>query len=224
MKKVLSLLLIAVFVFLTIPAVAPVTEAASESSLRDQIAQSQAKQAELEQQLKDAQNKKKDYLDQKEIVEQQVGELQSQINYYDSLIAGLDADIKAMEAEISDCQKVYDENVEKYKAQARATYEQGEVSYLDVLFGSQSFSDFLLRLSYVKQVSLYQKDLQNSLVDSIKTIKKNISEVEVKRSEQVSARKDVADRKAVVDAKEAEIQSLVNKAKATESSIKNVYC
>lgn len=226
-KKILTLLLVAILVVTAIPAAFPSpTEAASASSVEDaknKIAQAQANQKKLQAQLDALAKQEESYLDQKEILERQIGELASEIAAYDNIIDGLDAEISAMEKEIASAQATYDENIEKYKAQARATYEKGETSYLDVLLGSGSFSDFLLRLDYVKQVALYEKELLGTISDSIKTIKENKAGVEIRRAEVASARAAVAERKAEVDKKDAEISKLIKSINASEAALKKQH-
>lgn len=185
--------------------------ATSVEDARDKIQQSQDRREELEKLLAASKKEEESYMDQKEILEQQLGELNSEISAYDELISDLDTQIASMEQSIADAEVSYQENIDKFKAQARATYEQGEITYLDVLLGSESFSDFLLRLDYVKQVALYEKELLNTITESIQTIKNSKAEVEAKRSEQVSARDSVAERKKTVQDKNSDLQSLVNK-------------
>lgn len=212
-KKWISLSLVAVLVLALCPIFfgepAEAATASSVSDARDKIAQAQQKQQELQAQLEALGSKKETYLDQKSIIEQQVNELQGEILVYDNLIAGLDSEIAACEASIAAAEKTYNENIDNYRAQARATYERGETSYLDVLLGSGSFSDFLLRLDYVKQVSLFEKDLLEKISVSISTIKTEKAAIESKRSELNSARAAIQERKSVVDQKNASLASII---------------
>lgn len=212
-KKWISLSLIAALVLSLCPFFfgSPVkaATASSVSDARDQIAQAQQKQQELQSQLDALGSKKETYLDQKSIIEQQVNELQDEISVYDNLIAGLDEEIAVCEANIAAAEKTYNENIDSYRAQARATYERGETSYLDVLLGSGSFSDFLLRLDYVKQVSLFEKDLLGKISESITTIKEEKASIESKRAELNTARSAVQERKSEVDQKNAALASII---------------
>ncbi len=216
-KKILVLLMALVFAFSSLSSIFTAAPATSVDDAKDKIQQSQNRREELEAKLEASKKQEESYMDQKEILEQQLGELQSEVNAYDELISDLDAQISSMEKEISDAEVTYQENIDKFKAQARATYERGEISYLDVLFGAESFSDFLLRLDYVKQVALYEKELLGTITDSIETIKNNKSEVESKRAEQVSARDTVEKRKSTVKKKNDDLQSLVNKMNSNQA-------
>jgi murein DD-endopeptidase MepM/ murein hydrolase activator NlpD len=147
---------------------------------------------------------------QKEIIEQQVGELAAEIAVYDELIAGLDAEIVVSEKIIADAQKEYNKNIDSFRAQARATYEKGKTSYLEVLLGAESFSDFLLGVDYVKQVSLYEKQLLDTITESIRIEREQMAIVVAKRAENDALRNTVKERKAVVDKKNAELAGIIS--------------
>ncbi len=220
-KKILTLLMAFLLCFSLLP-LGTFAAPTSVEDAKDQIANSQQKQDELQQQLESVKGEKESYLEEKEILEQQVGELQSEIDAYDRLIKELDGQIATMEQQILDAEASYADNIDKYKAQARASYEQGQISYLDVLLGAESFSDFLLRLDYVKQVSLYERDLLDTITDSIQTIKRNKSEVETKRAEQLAARNTLASRKKELDNKEDQVQSVINKIQSNQKYLQSL--
>ena len=225
-KKILSFSLCAVLLLSLFPAFLSPSEskAASASSVedaRDKIADAQARQEELQDQLDSLAEEKSNYMAQKELLEQQIGELETQIGLYDELIAGLDAEIALSEQKISEAQAVYDANIESFRAQARATYENGEVSYLEVLLGAKSFSDFLLRLDYVKQVSLYEKELLDTISSSIRVEQEEKAAIEANRAELSSVRAALQESKDAVDEKNAEISSLLAELKADETAYKD---
>ncbi len=218
-KKILSLLMVAVLALTALPLTLMAAPATSVDDAKDKIQQSQDRREELENQLEQSKKEEESYQAQKEILEQQLGELNSEIGAYNDLIQELDGQISSMEKAIADAESNYSDNIDKFKAQARATYEQGQISYLDVLLGAESFSDFLLRLDYVKQVALYERELLDTIQQSIKTIKNNKVEVETKRTEQVTARDAVAERKNQVQSKENYYQSIINKMNSNQAYI-----
>ena len=216
-KKIFTLLLAIVLTVCSLPVTFTAAPATSVDDAKDKIQQSQDRREELEKLLAESKKEEESYMEQKEILEQQLGELNSEIDAYDDLISDLDTQIESMEKSIADAEVSYQENIDKFKAQARASYEQGTISYLDVLFGAKSFSDFLLRLDYVKQVALYEKELLNTITESIQTITNSKDEVEAKRTEQVSARDSVAQRKETISDKNDDLQSLVNKMNSNQA-------
>ena len=213
-KSVLSLLFVLALLLSFVPSLLPQTaDAATASSVqdaKDKIAEAQEKQKELQKQLDALANKKEAYMDQKEIIEQQVGELAEEISVYDQLISALDGEIALSEAKIAAAQKNYNDNIEKFKAQARATYENGQTSYLEVLLGAESFSDFLLSLDYVKQVSLYERKLLDTITESIRVEREEMAVVSEKRAQVDGARAAAQERKSEVDKKNSELSKVIS--------------
>ncbi|MBQ4322986.1 MAG: peptidoglycan DD-metalloendopeptidase family protein [Clostridia bacterium] len=230
-KSVLSLLFVLALLLSFVPSLLPQTaDAATASSVqdaKDKIAEAQEKQKELQKQLDALANKKEAYMDQKEIIEQQVGELAEEISVYDQLISALDGEIALSEAKIAAAQKNYNDNIEKFKAQARATYENGQTSYLEVLLGAESFSDFLLSLDYVEQVSLYERKLLDTITESIRVEREEMAVVAEKRAQVDGARAAAQERKSEVDKKNSElskvISSLNSNAAALEAAKKEAH-
>lgn len=202
-----------------------VTSAVTASSVedaRDQIDDIQKHREELKKELNDLAAQKADYLSEKSVVDRQINALNDEIELYDQMIGDLDSQIAARETAIAEAQATYDANIDKYKTQARATYEAGEVSYAEVLLGAGSFSDFLLRVDYMKQQAAYVDDLLRSIRQSIQTIREEQAALQEERALQVSARSEAEDRRKEVESAQSRIQSLVNKVKKSESSLKAI--
>ncbi|MBQ1272040.1 MAG: peptidoglycan DD-metalloendopeptidase family protein [Clostridia bacterium] len=223
LKKIFALLMVLALMLSALPMTLFAAPASSVEDAKDKIQQAQQRQEELEQQLAASQKEEDSYKAQKLIIDQQLGELNYEVSVYNGIIADLDAEIASMEKAIEDAETTYDENIVKFKAQARATYEKGAISYLDVLLGAESFSDFLLRLDYVKQVALYERELLNTIQDSISTIKTNKAQVESKRAEQVTARDAVAKTQAQVQAKEDYLESILKKINSDQAYLNKLH-
>lgn len=222
-KRILPLILCFVLLLCLIPSfIREEGQAATASSVTDaknKIEEAQKKQKELQAQLDALSDKKDAYMDQKEILEQQIGGLADEIAVYDELISALDGEIALSEQKIAKAQKTYGENIEKFKAQARATYENGEVTYLEVLLGAQTFSDFLLGLDYIKQVSLYEKELLDTITESIRVEREELAVVEGKRDELRAIRAEVQSRKDEVDRKNSDLAKVISSLKADAAAL-----
>jgi murein DD-endopeptidase MepM/ murein hydrolase activator NlpD len=60
--------------------------------------------------------------------------------------------LRQAEAELADAQARLEEMNALFAARVRSIYENGNVSYLEVLFGAGSFSDFVARVEFVKEI------------------------------------------------------------------------
>ena len=159
---------------------------------------------------KDASSK----LEEKALLEQQVGLLMEQIAVSERLLAELDVQIQENQAELDAATEkesaFYDEFCERF----RDMEERSAVSYWSILFGSASFSDFLDRLTFVREVAEYDNDLLNELHEirqEVETARadllSNQADQEKAQSNLEAQKKRLAEEEAAIAAALAEIET-----------------
>lgn len=143
--------------------------------------------------------------DRQQLLKNQISATQEEIDLLNDLIDTLDAQIAEKEEEIEKKQVELDQaekelaqQYEKYKIRVRAMYEQGDVSYLEVLLGASDFGDFLSRLEIVNSIV----DYDQQLVDELEAKKK---EIEDAKKFIEDAKQAIEDDKAETEQKKAEV-------------------
>ena len=107
---------------------------------------------------KDATLEKKAALDEQiMLTQQEIDNIAAQIEVYHQLI-------RQKELEVEAAQKAEDEQLQKYRDRVQTMEENGNISYLAVLFEADSFSDFLSRLDFVHEVMIYDEQLYNDYI------------------------------------------------------------
>ena len=88
--------------------------------------------------------------------------------------------------ELDEANQKLEEKDDSFKTRLRFMYEQGTTSYLDVLFGAESFSDFISRLTIVQDILAHDKELVNEVAQSKQTIEdaKNTMVAEMENQEE----------------------------------------
>ena len=166
-------------------------KAVSESELY----QLQQQQALLEQQQKDIQAKldsneyeraaileQKVMLDrQVELTRQEIENLNDQIATYEDLI-----DIK--EQEYQAARDDEESQRELFKKRVRAMEENGDISYLAVLFSAKDFGDLLSRLDFISEIMESDEKVIKSYKDAQATAERKKNELEGVKNELVEAR------------------------------------
>ncbi|EPZ53155.1 MULTISPECIES: C40 family peptidase [Alicyclobacillus] len=142
------------------------------------------------QQLQDEQSQVQSQISQSQM---KAAALKNAITSYDNALHTLDTKISATNSQMSSLQKQQDaltQQLEQNKKElqkqqdeltdmVRTAYENGNVSYLGVLFQANSFSDFLSRLYDLTLIS----NTQNQVVDSVRQLRKSI----IQKQDQVKA-------------------------------------
>jgi len=107
----------------------------------------------------------KDIDEQADLVEEGIALTQEKIKVIEALLSELNTRILDMNLAIGEKSADIDEQYERFKNRVRVAYEEGNVSYLEMIFGAKDIGDFLSRLEYVNAMVEYDnqlmKDYQN---------------------------------------------------------------
>ena len=98
----------------------------------------------------------------------------------------------------------------KLEKRVRDIYINGQISYLDVMFGAQDFGDFLTRMDLLKRVMIQDSELVNEVLEYRKEIQAIGQKLEQDRRVQVEQAIIAADAKDVQLQKVAEQQALID--------------
>ena len=95
------------------------------------------------------------------LTQQEIDNIERQIEMYEQLIADKSAEVEAAQAR-------EDAQLEQYRERVRNMEENGNISYLAVLFEASSFSDFLSRLDFIHEVMNYDEELYQDYIEAKK--------------------------------------------------------
>lgn len=153
-------------------------------------------------------------LEEKALLEQQVGILMGQIAVSEQLLADLQVQIQEKQTELDTATAKESAFYEEFCDRFRDMEERGTMSYWSILFGSASFSDFLDRLTFVREVAEYDNDLLEELRvirQEVETARNDLltsqTEQEQTQRDLESQRESLAEEEAAVEAALAEIQA-----------------
>ena len=134
--------------------------AASSSEIRKQINGLQEKRTEMKSQMKELQDQYKanedeisDIVARKNLIDQEIGLLHAQVDNINEQITAYGVLIADKQDELDAAQENYDNLNEEYKTRIRTMEEEGTLSYWEVLFKANSFSDLLDRMSMIEEIA-----------------------------------------------------------------------
>lgn len=121
----------------------------------------------------------------------------------------LGEEIKALEEEIVIIEERIEERREILQERAVATYESdGEVSYLEVLLGAQSFGDFIERLSAITTIAQSDQELLDEHIADEERLHNAKQEVEAKKAKVEENKAALVTIKNELDSQKNELNSL----------------
>lgn len=172
MKKKVAAILAIIFVLVlafNLPSTSSATAFSSITSesikqKEEQINQAAVEKEKLQSSLTDAKKIKQQLESEKKDLSKYVEQLDGQLQAIQDNIAQLNIQIKQKEEEIAATQKELEKARETEAAQYDAMvqriqfmYEQGESTYLEMIFTGESIADILNKVEYMEQISAYDR-------------------------------------------------------------------
>ncbi len=156
--------------------------------------------------IQNSQQKKEEIQKSLNQIMSEITETSKQLSAAEAELDEINTSLKENQEALTEAQKKEQEQTDSLRKRLRAIYEDGSLSYFNVLMSSDSIFDFFYKLEILKQITEYDNNLLN-------TIKSTRAEIE-ERQLQIQADKVVAEeKKATVAAKKKDLdaQSLTKK-------------
>ncbi len=190
-KRIFAIILSLV---LAIPAVVTFDMPVYAESVQDKInAASKEKQEALDK-IKEAEAQKNDIVAQSEQLEREIDVIQTEIYAIDEIIAEADAQIAEKEEEIQRYEEDISAQDERFKACLRAMDENSTMSYLELIFSSESLSELLINLETINEMTEHDMAIIQEMTDLKTEVEVAKVSIETERNTQKEAR-DIADTK-----------------------------
>ncbi len=154
----------------------------------------------------------------------------SELTAVEDQVIALTADIEATKetitqkaAELEEAIAKTDAYRDEFKQRARIMYENGSASYLEVLFGASSFSDFIERVEIVGSIASYDRDVLDDFTKNQAIIKNSKAEQEELLLRQENNRDSLAYRQEQIELLLEKQQTLIDKITADEATAQKAY-
>ena len=215
--SVIALILVGVLLLgLLAGAVAPMVGAKSSTQIKQEIKDLENKQERIEDQLEELQAQRKENMDdmkdivaQKNVIDQEIAliyeqmdNLNQQITVYNGLIAD-----KQEELDIAEDRLAYLN--EKNKERIRVMEERGTLSFWSVLIKSNSFFDFLDRMTMMREIAAADQRRLDEMNQVAKEIAAAKDELVVQKASVQAAKTKLDGAEAELETKRAEADALL---------------
>ena len=180
MKK--KFIMIGLVIILIVGTVLPFTSyAATEQELNQQ-------RKDIEEDIKEAQERQEQIKGEVSETQEEINKLNDEISQKEAEIATITAELNQLTDELDALTKQLDEAQEKYDEQfdslckrLAAQNKRGSVSYLDVLLGSNSLTDFISNYYMIEKIAEYDAELLSDIEENKNTIETSKKEVDAKK-------------------------------------------
>lgn len=193
---------------LFVPVEAALSDATSKS-LEAKIAKIEEDMKSLQKKISSSQKSIEDAISTKQNLDSQVKLFSEKIELTEKLIEQYTVALSNTEAAISERERLYEEKYETFKTRLRVTHEDGNISYLEMIFGSESLSDFLSRIERIGAMMEYDSQIMNQLETERKGLEDDHSSYEQLKKEQDEQLAALEADKAELEKKSAEAIELL---------------
>ena len=209
----LAVVLVLVFLLPILAQIAGGAQAVTQAeidALKEEQAESQARQDELEEQLDALQEEQKDAAAQMKVLSQQLTAIDQELNAITAQIDLYDEQIAQKEVERQEAVAREEEQYELFCRRVRSMEEDGNVSYWACIFGAEDFADLLDRITIVNDVMDYDNAVMDQLEATRQQIEQLKADLESARSEQETKRAEEQAKRDEQAAKVREAQAVLD--------------
>lgn len=190
--------------------------AASSSEIRNQInalkeekEALQEKIAEVQAQYEANEDEIADIIAKKNVIDQELQLLYAQVTNINEQITSYNVLIADKQDELNSAEDRYAALNEENKTRIRTMEEDGEISYWEVLFKANSFSDLLDRLNMVEEISAADKRRLQELSEAAREVAAAQESLEAEKAELEETKRELDAAQAEMDAKREEADALI---------------
>ncbi len=203
--KIVSLFFCILFAFSSYTVIAD-----NKSELEQQKSNAQSEANAIREKINQAERSKTPYIEKKKKIDEQMSQANAKLNEINSRIWAVQADIDFKEKEIEDLTGEKNKADQLFKERMRALYEDNSSSYFDIILNSESISDFFYRMEVIKQISEYDQEIIERIVNRKKIVEDAKETLETKKDEIEVLKAQAEKEKANVEALQAQNQEILD--------------
>lgn len=175
MQKALKVILAFMIILISI---ANISIGANKTDLQNEKQNLSESIKESQKELENIKEQKSETLKDVENLMGKISDYQSEIDELNSKISSLESKIKQANTKIKEDEEKYKKGQEELNQRLIAMYENGETSYLDVMFSANSLTDFISGYYMVSELATYDTDMLEQIEQEKKQIESEKEELE----------------------------------------------
>lgn len=185
-------------------------------ALEDEIKEKEQDLTDIEQHLQQSREQLSEHRSEEERLkvklanlERDIAVLQDELAQLENEILATEREIETTEEELAEAEKQVEKRDELLKTRLRAIYENGDASYLEVIFDASSFAEFLTRLNDLKMIAQSDLELLEIAFEEREAIREYKEKLEAQHAELESLKAERVDRQQELNRQHAEHEKLL---------------
>lgn len=209
--RILVLVLAVAMLFMSaVPSLSSAFADDTISDLEEKYKELEQEHKELQQAIDKASDKLSNKKEQRKNIKNQINVIQSQIDNIIERIELLDNEISMKEINIVNLQMEIEDNYAKFERRLRATQLSGTATNWELLFGAESFSEFLSAIETIKRIAKADNALITELKLNKEALMQEQTQLENDRSDVQALKAEADEKRKELDSKYAQVQDAID--------------
>lgn len=213
--SVMAIVMVIVFAVTFVASVFP-----AWADLNSQLNEAKSKRKAAEQELSDIKDKKKVAEEDKAKLDAEIADLNSQIASVQAQLDATNVKLVAKEQELNEAEIACDNQFASFKTRARIMYENGPSTYIEILFSSGSFSEFLSNIEIMRSILEYDNKILNERKAVREQIAAQKNEIEEIKKEQETRNQTLTEMRGALSAKQQAKSEVIAQLTSQETALK----
>lgn len=179
------------------------------NELRDEKKDIQKQIDELKEQYEENEDEIASIVNRKNLIDQEIALLMEQIDNINEQISAFSVLVADKQDELDNAQSRLDTLNDEFRGRIRTMEEDGSLTYWEVLFHANSFSDLLDRLSMVEEIAASDTHHLEELGQAAENVEQSRAELAAEKADMEETRKELDDTMEELDDKRKEADELI---------------
>jgi peptidoglycan hydrolase CwlO-like protein len=190
-----------------------VSNATNLSDVQQQMQENESKQTEVQNQISDFQDKQADLETYLNDLNKQLNSLNSEISKAEAQIANTEEEIAKNTKTLEETEALEDQQYQAMKKRIQFIYELQDNNYLDIVLQAGNFSDLINKVSYVKTIVEYDRDMLSEYNSTKLKIEQIKNQLDTDQQKQLTLKQELNDKKASLNSLMADSATGIEKYK-----------
>ena len=134
-------------------------------------------------------------------INQEILSLSEEISSTEMQVEILNGEIARTEDSLAEAETNEQKQYDDMKTRIKYMYENGNATLLEMLFSAEDMADFLNKADFIENLSQYDRDALNELIDVHQQIEDQMKSLEEQQASMADLQDDLADKQAELQAK-----------------------
>ena len=179
------------------------------NALKEEKKAIQAQIQEVKEQYKQNEDEIADVVARKNVIDQEIGLLNIELLNINEQISAFNVLIADKQDELDNAEARYAELNENTKDRIRAMEEDGSITYWEVLFKANSFSDLLDRMNMVEEIAASDQRRLKALGEAAENVAEAQEALELEKADLQKTKEEMDSTQEALDGKRAEADALI---------------